>query len=73
MKLKIWQVDAFAGRVFAGNARAYGYILESLKSYPAQHGVASYMRELNLANIQIFNLLGGAMSINYAEKPNVHH
>src|SRR5205823_3611769 len=27
----------FLGRVFAGNASAYGYILESLKSYPAQH------------------------------------
>jgi demethylmenaquinone methyltransferase/2-methoxy-6-polyprenyl-1,4-benzoquinol methylase len=58
----------FLGLVFAGNASAYAYILESLKTYPGQHGVASKMRELHLANIQIFNLLGGAMSINYGEK-----
>src|SRR5689334_18732997 len=27
------------GRIFCGDAAAYGYILESLKHYPAQHGV----------------------------------
>jgi demethylmenaquinone methyltransferase/2-methoxy-6-polyprenyl-1,4-benzoquinol methylase len=56
------------GRIFCGNASAYAYILESLKNYPAQHGVAAAMIELGLANVQIINLLGGAMSINYGEK-----
>ena len=27
------------------------------------------MRELGLVNVHIVNLLGGAMSINYGEKP----
>jgi len=57
------------GLLFCGNAKAYAYILESLKHYPAQLGVAEKMRELKLANVQVINLLGGAMAINYGEKP----
>jgi demethylmenaquinone methyltransferase/2-methoxy-6-polyprenyl-1,4-benzoquinol methylase len=56
------------GLVFGGNARAYAYILESLKHYPAQHGVAAGMRALGLANVRVVNLLGGAMSIHVGEK-----
>jgi demethylmenaquinone methyltransferase/2-methoxy-6-polyprenyl-1,4-benzoquinol methylase len=56
------------GWLFCGNADAYAYILESLKHYPAQEGVAKQMRELNLSNVRIINLLGGAMAINYGEK-----
>lgn len=56
------------GRLFCGNASAYAYILESLKHYPAQHAVATKMRELGLVNVRIVSLLGGAMSINYGEK-----
>jgi ubiquinone/menaquinone biosynthesis C-methylase UbiE len=57
------------GLIFCRNAGAYAYILESLKHYPAQRGVAARMRELGLTKVQIVNFLGGAMSINYAEKP----
>ena len=56
------------GLIFCRNADAYAYILESLKHYPAQAGVAEKMRELGLDNVRIVNLLGGAMSINYGEK-----
>ena len=56
------------GRIFCGDASAYGYILESLKHYPAQRGVAEAMREMRLSNVRVVNLLGGIMSINYAEK-----
>jgi ubiquinone/menaquinone biosynthesis C-methylase UbiE len=55
--------------VFCGNASAYAYILESLKHYPAQNGVAEKMRELGMSNVRIINLLGSVMSINYGEKP----
>lgn len=57
------------GLLFAGNAQAYAYILESLKHYPAQLAVAEKMRGLKLANVRVINLLGGAMAINYGEKP----
>jgi demethylmenaquinone methyltransferase/2-methoxy-6-polyprenyl-1,4-benzoquinol methylase len=57
------------GLLFCGNAQAYAYILESLKNYPAQLAVAEKMRGLNLKNIRVINLLGGAMAINYGEKP----
>ena len=56
------------GLIFCLNAGAYAYILESLKHYPAQHGVAERMRELGLVNVRIIHLLGGAMSINFGEK-----
>ncbi len=57
------------GKIFCGNSAAYAYIFESLKHYPAQQGVAARMRELGLVEVQIINLLGGIMSIHYAEKP----
>jgi len=57
------------GWLFCGNVDAYAYILESLNHYPAQLGVAEKMRELKLANVRVINLLGGAMAINYGEKP----
>ncbi len=57
------------GWIFCGNADAYAYILESLKHYPAQPAVAAKMRELKLVNVRVINLLGGAMAINYGEKP----
>jgi demethylmenaquinone methyltransferase/2-methoxy-6-polyprenyl-1,4-benzoquinol methylase len=57
------------GWLFCGNAQAYAYILESLKHYPAQLAVAEKMRALKLENVRVINLLGGAMAINYGEKP----
>jgi demethylmenaquinone methyltransferase/2-methoxy-6-polyprenyl-1,4-benzoquinol methylase len=57
------------GLLFCGNAQAYAYILESLKHYPAQLAVAEKMRGLKLTNVCVINLLGGAMAINYGEKP----
>jgi demethylmenaquinone methyltransferase/2-methoxy-6-polyprenyl-1,4-benzoquinol methylase len=57
------------GWMFCGNADAYAYILESLKHYPAQLAVAAKMRELKLVNVRVINFLGGAMAINYGEKP----
>jgi demethylmenaquinone methyltransferase / 2-methoxy-6-polyprenyl-1,4-benzoquinol methylase len=52
------------GRIFAGSAAAYAYILESLKHYSAQHGVATAMEEMGMRNTRIVNLLGGVMTIN---------
>ncbi len=57
------------GRMFAGNAAAYAYILESLRHYPGQEGVAAQMRQLGLVNVRIIDLLGGVMGINYAQAP----
>jgi demethylmenaquinone methyltransferase/2-methoxy-6-polyprenyl-1,4-benzoquinol methylase len=62
-----WCVPIF-GKVFCGDSQTHAYILESLKHYPAQHGVARKMSELECAEVRIVNLLGGAMSINYGVK-----
>jgi len=73
----VWRTVYFAylklfvpvlGKIFCGDASAYAYILESLKYYPAQPGVAASMRELGLVEVEVANLLGGIMSIHYAKK-----
>jgi demethylmenaquinone methyltransferase / 2-methoxy-6-polyprenyl-1,4-benzoquinol methylase len=56
------------GRIFCGNSATHAYILESLKKYPAQKGIAALLSELNGRDVQIENLLGGVMSINTARK-----
>ena len=61
-------VVPWLGRLFCGNAAAYAYILESLKHYPAQRGVAARMRDLGLVHVRVINLLGAVMTINYGEK-----
>jgi demethylmenaquinone methyltransferase/2-methoxy-6-polyprenyl-1,4-benzoquinol methylase len=62
----------FFGWAFFRNPEAYAYILESLRHYPAQHGVAESLRALQFTGLEILNLMGGAMCIHYAEKPAVH-
>ena len=57
------------GKIFCNNSSAYAYILESLKHFPAQNGVAAKMKRLKLEDVRIVNFLGGVMSINYGEKP----
>jgi demethylmenaquinone methyltransferase/2-methoxy-6-polyprenyl-1,4-benzoquinol methylase len=57
------------GLTLCGSARAYAYILESLQHYPAQQVIARRMEALGLTQVRVFNLLGGAMSIHYGEKP----
>jgi demethylmenaquinone methyltransferase / 2-methoxy-6-polyprenyl-1,4-benzoquinol methylase len=56
------------GRLFCGDAQTYAYILESLRHYPAQRGVAEEMRAMRCDDVRIVNLLGGAMSLNYGRK-----
>jgi demethylmenaquinone methyltransferase / 2-methoxy-6-polyprenyl-1,4-benzoquinol methylase len=55
------------GRFFCGDADTHGYIIESLTHYAAQKGVDARLRQMGLRT-QIINLMGGVMSINYAEK-----
>jgi len=57
------------GKIFCGDSAAYAYVLESLSHYPAQQGVAQKMAQLGWRNVRVINLLGGVMSIHYAEKP----
>ena len=56
------------GLVICRSAVAYAYILESLQHYPGQTEIAARMSDLGLGNVQVTNLLGGAMSIHSAEK-----
>src|SRR5437773_6240926 len=51
------------GLLWAGSATAYRYVLESLRHYPGQQGVAARMREMGFVNVRVVNLAGGAMSV----------
>jgi demethylmenaquinone methyltransferase/2-methoxy-6-polyprenyl-1,4-benzoquinol methylase len=57
------------GKVFCGDGQTHAYILESLKHYPAQHGVAAKMQEMGCRDVRIIPLLGGVMTINQGVKP----
>lgn len=56
------------GQIFCGDSAAYSYILESLRRYPAQAGVAGAMSELGCSDVRVKELLGGVMSINSGAK-----
>jgi demethylmenaquinone methyltransferase/2-methoxy-6-polyprenyl-1,4-benzoquinol methylase len=56
------------GKIFCGDSATHSYILESLKHYSAQRGVADAMREIGCWDVRIVNLVGGAMSIHYGIK-----
>lgn len=62
-----WCVPLF-GRVFCGDADTHGYILDSLRKYPAQRGVDAKLRELGYAETRVINLLGGVMGLNYGRR-----
>ncbi len=62
-----WLVPLF-GRLFCGDADTHGYILDSLRKFPAQRGVELKLHELGYAETQVVNLLGGIMGINYGRK-----
>ena len=57
------------GKIFAADAAAYRYILDSLEHYPAQDGVAEMLRRLGFERVETHNLLGGMMSIHAAQAP----
>ncbi|MCX8157300.1 MAG: class I SAM-dependent methyltransferase [Verrucomicrobiae bacterium] len=63
------RVVPLLGACFCRNAPAYAYILESLEHYPAQAGVTALLRELGCREVELQNILGGAMSIHCAVKP----
>jgi demethylmenaquinone methyltransferase/2-methoxy-6-polyprenyl-1,4-benzoquinol methylase len=56
------------GKVFCGNRAAYSYILDSLKAYPGQVEIEKVLQTLGCSNSKVINLIGGTMSINFAEK-----
>lgn len=57
------------GKLFCKDAAAYAYIYESLQHYPAQQGVADKMKLLGCENVQVRQLMGGAMSIHLGRVP----
>jgi demethylmenaquinone methyltransferase/2-methoxy-6-polyprenyl-1,4-benzoquinol methylase len=57
------------GWIFCGDPAAYGYILASLRTYPAQAGIADALREAGFAQVHVRSFLGGVTSIHSVVKP----
>ena len=57
------------GLIICRDAAAYSYILDSLREYPAQEGVSGILREHGCETVELYNFLGGVMSIHRAVKP----
>jgi len=56
------------GRIFCDDGDTHGYILDSLKAYPAQHGVDAALRELGYSETRIESFLGGTMTLNIGKR-----
>jgi demethylmenaquinone methyltransferase/2-methoxy-6-polyprenyl-1,4-benzoquinol methylase len=56
------------GKVLCHDSDTHAYILESLRDYPAQRGIAEKLKSMNCRDVLTRNLLGGAMSIHSARK-----
>jgi demethylmenaquinone methyltransferase/2-methoxy-6-polyprenyl-1,4-benzoquinol methylase len=54
------------GLLFAQDAAAYRYILDSLENYPAQDGVSRLLLGTGWNSVAVENFLGGVMSIHWA-------
>ncbi len=57
------------GQVFCGDADTHGYILASLRDYPAQRGIKAIMEACGYGDCGFEEFAGGAMAINFGSKP----
>ncbi|MBI5684860.1 MAG: bifunctional demethylmenaquinone methyltransferase/2-methoxy-6-polyprenyl-1,4-benzoquinol methylase UbiE [Verrucomicrobia bacterium] len=56
------------GWLFHRDAQTYVYIIESLRTFPAQRGIETMMRHAGMTNVRVFEPLLGTMGINYGER-----
>jgi demethylmenaquinone methyltransferase / 2-methoxy-6-polyprenyl-1,4-benzoquinol methylase len=57
------------GVIFCGDPDTHGYILASLREYPAQQGIKSLMESCGYRDCGFEEFVGGAMAINFGSKP----
>ncbi|OHE77259.1 MAG: hypothetical protein A2107_12850 [Verrucomicrobia bacterium GWF2_62_7] len=56
------------GWLFHRDPQTYLYIIESLRTFPAQRGIEAMMHSAGMANVRVFEPLLGTMGINYGER-----
>lgn len=54
------------GQIFAGDKKAYAYIIESLHKYPAKEFIASLLEKAGATQISVKSFLGGVMTLHTA-------
>ena len=56
------------GLLFCGNFRAYSYILDSLKHYPAQNGIDTLLKQIGFKQSSWKSFIGSTMTLSLAQK-----
>lgn len=56
------------GWLFHRDPQTYLYIIESLRTFPAQRGIEAMMRRAGMTHVRVFEPLLGTMGINYGER-----
>ena len=59
------------GWLFHRDPQTYVYIIESLRTFPAQRGIEAMMRRAGMTHVRVFEPLLGTMGINYGERGHV--
>lgn len=57
------------GKVFCGDPDTHGYILASLREYPAQRGIKELMASCGYRDCGFEEFVGGTMAVNFGSKP----
>ena len=58
------------GKVFCGDPDTHGYILASLREYPAQRGIKELMASCGYRDCGFEEFVGGTMAVNFGSKPS---
>jgi len=57
------------GKAFCGDPDTHGYILASLREYPAQRGIKELMESCGYRDCGFEEFVGGTMAVNFGSKP----
>ena len=57
------------GRLVAGDAESYRYLVESIRMFPGQEEFAGMLRAAGLGGVRYENLAGGVVAIHSGVKP----
>jgi demethylmenaquinone methyltransferase/2-methoxy-6-polyprenyl-1,4-benzoquinol methylase len=57
------------GRIFAGDAASYRYLVESIRAFPDQHAFAAEIDSAGFEHVQVRDVAAGIAAIHWARKP----
>jgi demethylmenaquinone methyltransferase/2-methoxy-6-polyprenyl-1,4-benzoquinol methylase len=68
--LYFYRISPRLARLFGGDAQAYQYLPDSLKTFQSREELADAMRRAGLADVRIHDLSGGSVCVHVGRKPD---